>query len=90
MIIQRERPIIGGIEGFDSFPSSHAAMLSAFFVILAPKPFFVWAPLFLFLASIRFFDGHHHLTDILAGILIGSIAALYLQKKTDQNPLSIS
>ncbi|MDA3908965.1 MAG: phosphatase PAP2 family protein, partial [Sulfurimonas sp.] len=69
---------------YSSFPSGHTTTVFTVFtylVILFPKYLYLWLSLAVVLASSRLLANDHFVSDILAGIMIGTISTMFLYSK---------
>lgn len=69
---------------YTSFPSGHTTTVFAMFTyltILFPKYLFLWLGMAVILASSRLLANDHFLSDIFAGILIGTLSTLFIYSK---------
>jgi len=69
---------------YSSFPSGHTTTLFAlftYFVILFPKYIYLWLTLAVVCASARLLDSDHFLSDIFAGIIIGTLSTMFIYSK---------
>lgn len=77
-----------------SFPSGHtttSVAVCTYFVVLFPRYALLWISITLLSISGRILANDHYVSDVLAGILVGSLSTLYLYSKmkhtlfTEQN-----
>jgi membrane-associated phospholipid phosphatase len=69
---------------YTSFPSGHTTTVFAVFtylVILFPKYLYLWLSLAIVLASSRILANDHFISDIFAGIMIGTLASMFIYSK---------
>jgi len=69
---------------YTSFPSGHTTTVFAVFtylVILFPKYLYLWLTLGIVLSSSRLLANDHFLSDIFAGIMIGTMSTMFLYSK---------
>ncbi len=69
---------------YTSFPSGHSTTIFAIFtyiIILFPKYMYLWLGISVILASARLLDNDHFLSDILAGVLVGTLSTLFIYSK---------
>lgn len=70
--------------GFDSFPSGHATAsfaIATFFTVCYPSLKYLLLPLALLISISRVVYGHHFLTDVIVGGIIGAGIGLFVAKK---------
>ena len=83
-LVARSRPfwvlpdirVIDGVTNTYSFPSGHVALLTVAGWILShyfPKTAWVWVVLVGLTVWSRVYNGVHYTSDVLAGVLIGSL-----------------
>jgi len=77
---------------YTSFPSGHATTIFAVFVylsILFPRYIYLWLATAIVFASARLLDSDHFLSDILAGVLVGTLSTMFIyfqmRKKLENN-----
>lgn len=76
--------IIVGSTANTSFPSGHTTTIFAMFTYLSllfPKYIYAWLLLAIVFSSARILDSDHFLSDILGGILVGTLSSLYIYSK---------
>jgi len=69
---------------YTSFPSGHTTTVFAFFTYLSllfPKYIYVWLIGAIVLVSSRILANDHFISDILAGILVGTISTMFIYSK---------
>jgi membrane-associated phospholipid phosphatase len=69
---------------YSSFPSGHTTTVVAvmlYLYILFPRYLYFWISLALVMASSRILANDHFISDILAGVIIGTLSTLYLYSK---------
>lgn len=69
---------------YTSFPSGHTTTVFAVFTylsILFPKYLYLWLSIAVVLASSRLLANDHFLSDIFAGIILGTISTLFIYSK---------
>lgn len=69
---------------YTSFPSGHTTTVFAVFTYLSllfPKYLYLWLSLAVVLSSSRLLANDHFLSDIFAGIIVGTISTLFLYSK---------
>ncbi|MCD6433595.1 MAG: phosphatase PAP2 family protein [Sulfurimonas sp.] len=69
---------------FTSFPSGHTTTVFAFFTFLSiffPRYIYLWLFGAVILASSRLLANDHFLSDIFAGIMVGTISTLFIYSK---------
>lgn len=69
---------------YTSFPSGHTTTVFAAFTylsILFPKYTYLWLCFAIIFASARLLDGDHFVSDILGGILIGTLSTIFIYSK---------
>ena len=69
---------------YTSFPSGHTTTLFAFFTYLSiffPKYIYIWFTGAVILASSRLLANDHFISDILAGILVGTLSTMFIYSK---------
>ncbi|MBU0721692.1 phosphatase PAP2 family protein [bacterium] len=69
---------------YTSFPSGHTTTVFAVFTYLSlffPKYLWLWLSLAIILASSRLLANDHFLSDIFAGVLIGTVSTMFLYSK---------
>ena len=69
---------------YTSFPSGHTTTVFAAFtylVILFPKYFYLWLSIAILLVFGRILDNGHFLSDIFAGVLVGTLSTLFIYSK---------
>ncbi len=69
---------------YTSFPSGHTTTIFtafAYLSILFPKYLYLWLSLAVILASSRLLANDHFLSDIFAGIMIGTISTMFIYSK---------
>ncbi len=69
---------------YTSFPSGHTTTLFALFAylcILFPKYLYLWLSIAIILASSRLLANDHFVSDIFAGIIIGTLSTLFIYSK---------
>ncbi|MFA6195432.1 MAG: phosphatase PAP2 family protein [Sulfurimonas sp.] len=69
---------------YTSFPSGHTTTLFAAFTymsILFPKYIYLWLGIAIIFASGRILDNDHFLSDIFAGIIVGTLSTLFIYSK---------
>ncbi len=69
---------------YTSFPSGHTTTVFAFFTYLSiffPKYIYIWLSGALVLASSRLLANDHFISDILAGIVVGTLSTLFIYSK---------
>jgi undecaprenyl-diphosphatase len=63
-----------------SFPSNHAALSSVSLPFLKGKFFWIWLVFSLLIAFSRVYFGFHYLSDVVAGMLISYLIAVFVIK----------
>lgn len=69
---------------YTSFPSGHSTTVFAIFAylsILFPKYIYLWLSIAIIFASARLLDSDHFLSDIVGGILVGTLSTLFIYSK---------
>jgi len=69
---------------YTSFPSGHTTTVFAVFtylVILFPKYLYLWLTLGIVLACSRLLANDHFLSDIFAGIMVGTMSTMFIYSK---------
>ncbi|MCX6077280.1 MAG: phosphatase PAP2 family protein [Campylobacterales bacterium] len=69
---------------YSSFPSGHTTTLFAVFTylsILFPKYFYLWLGIATVLACSRLLANDHFVSDIFAGIIVGTLSTLFIYSK---------
>jgi len=69
---------------YTSFPSGHTTTVFAFFTYLSiffPKYIYIWFIGAVILASSRLLANDHFISDIFAGILIGTLSTMFIYSK---------
>ncbi len=69
---------------YTSFPSGHTTTVFAFFTYLSiffPKYIYIWFMGAVILASSRLLANDHFISDIFAGILIGTLSTMFIYSK---------
>lgn len=69
---------------YSSFPSGHTTTVFAvvtYLSILFPKYIYLWFSVAIILASSRILANDHFISDIFAGIIVGTISTLFLYSK---------
>jgi len=69
---------------YSSFPSGHTITIFAtvtYLYILFPKYFYLWFSLGVLFASGRILAADHFISDVLAGMVVGSLSTLYVYQK---------
>ncbi len=69
---------------YSSFPSGHTTTVMAAFtylIILFPKYLYLWISIALIVVSSRILANDHFISDIFAGIIVGSISTIFLYSK---------
>lgn len=69
---------------YASFPSGHTVTIFAtvsYFYVLFPKYKYFWFILGTILASGRILANDHYISDVLAGMLVGTLSTLYIYQK---------
>jgi membrane-associated phospholipid phosphatase len=69
---------------YTSFPSGHTTTVFAAFTylsILFPKYIYLWLCFAIIFASARLLDSDHFLSDILGGVLVGTISTIFIYSK---------
>jgi membrane-associated phospholipid phosphatase len=69
---------------YTSFPSGHTTTVFAFFTFLSlffPRYTYVWLISAIILAGSRILANDHFLSDIFAGIIVGTISTMFLYSK---------
>ncbi|MFA6136638.1 MAG: phosphatase PAP2 family protein [Sulfurimonas sp.] len=69
---------------YSSFPSGHTTTLFAAFTylsILFPKYFYLWLSIATALACGRILDNDHFVSDIFAGIIVGTLSTMFIYSK---------
>ena len=69
---------------YTSFPSGHTTTVFAaftFLTILFPKQVYIWLSMAIVLASSRILANDHFLSDIFAGVLVGTLSTMYIYSK---------
>ncbi|WP_294962317.1 phosphatase PAP2 family protein [Sulfurimonas sp.] len=69
---------------FTSFPSGHTTTVFAFFTFMSlffPRYIFIWFVGAIILVSSRILANDHFLSDIFAGIMVGTISTIFLYSK---------
>ena len=73
---------------YSSFPSGHTTTVFSFFTFLTiffPKYVYLWFGGAVVLASSRLLANDHFLSDIFAGILVGTISTMFIYSKMRSN-----
>lgn len=73
--------------GFDSFPSGHAAASFAVAAVLArryPSAGWLWYGAAVFVACSRILRGSHFVTDVMAGAILGLVAGWIISRPLEQ------
>jgi membrane-associated phospholipid phosphatase len=69
---------------YTSFPSGHTTTVFAVFAylsILFPKYIYLWLSVAVVIASARLLDSDHFLSDIFAGVLVGTLSTIFIYSK---------
>ncbi len=69
---------------YESMPSGHATTTAAVFtymMILFPKKFYIWVPIACTSLVARVLANAHYVGDLLSGILLGTLATLFVYSK---------
>ncbi|RLA80107.1 MAG: phospholipid phosphatase [Epsilonproteobacteria bacterium] len=69
---------------YSSFPSGHTTTVFAVFtylVILFPKYLYLWLSIAIIVASSRVLANDHFISDIFAGIMVGTISTMFIYSK---------
>ncbi len=69
---------------FTSFPSGHTTTIFAAFtylVLLFPKYIYLWLSLGIIFSSSRILANDHFVSDIFAGVLVGTLSTMFLYSK---------
>lgn len=69
---------------YSSFPSGHTTTIFAAFTylsVLFPKYIYLWLSIAIVFASARLLDSDHYLSDILGGVLLGTLSCLFIYSK---------
>ncbi len=69
---------------YSSFPSGHTTTVFAAFTylcILFPKYFYLWLSIATILVFGRILDSDHFVSDIFAGIIVGTLSAMFIYSK---------
>lgn len=69
---------------YTSFPSGHTTTIFAIFTYLSiffPKYIYIWLFSAIILASSRLLANDHFISDILAGILVGTLSTIFIYSK---------
>jgi membrane-associated phospholipid phosphatase len=69
---------------YTSFPSGHTTTVMAvatYLSLLFPKFFYLWFTLAAILASSRLLANDHFLSDIFAGMIVGTLATIFIYSK---------
>ena len=69
---------------YTSFPSGHTTTVFAAFTylsILFPKYTYLWLCFAIIFASARLLDSDHFISDILAGVLVGTLSTIFIYSK---------
>ncbi|MEA2091805.1 MAG: phosphatase PAP2 family protein [Campylobacterota bacterium] len=69
---------------YTSFPSGHTTTVFAFFTYLSiffPKQIYIWLGGAVILACSRILANDHFISDIFAGILVGTISTMFIYSK---------
>ena len=69
---------------YSSFPSGHTTTVFAVFtylVILFPKYLYLWLTFAIVLASSRILANDHFISDLFAGIMVGTLATMFIYSK---------
>lgn len=69
---------------FTSFPSGHTTTIFAAFtylVLLFPKYIYLWLSLAIVFASSRILANDHFVSDIFAGVMVGTLSTMFLYSK---------
>ncbi|MFA6192029.1 MAG: phosphatase PAP2 family protein [Sulfurimonas sp.] len=69
---------------YTSFPSGHTTTIFAVFAylcILFPKYSYLWFSIAIVLACGRILDSDHFISDIFAGIIVGTLSTLFIYSK---------
>ena len=69
---------------YSSFPSGHTTTVFTaftFLVILLPRYIYLWLSLAIVLAGSRILANDHFISDIFAGIMIGTLSTMFLYSK---------
>lgn len=69
---------------YTSFPSGHSTTIFAVFTYLSiffPRYIYLWFCIAMVFASARLLDSDHFISDILGGILIGTISTIFIYSK---------
>lgn len=69
---------------YTSFPSGHTTTIFAAFAYLSiffPKYIYLWLSIAVVFASARLLDSDHFLSDIFAGLLVGTLSTMFIYSK---------
>jgi len=69
---------------YSSFPSGHTTTSLTMFtvmMILFPKQYYLWIPITLIAVSARILANDHFISDVLAGVLLGTLSTLFIYSK---------
>lgn len=69
---------------YESMPSGHATTtvtVLTYMMILFPKKFYIWIPIAFISLAARVLADAHYVSDLLAGILVGTLATLFVYSK---------
>ncbi len=69
---------------YTSFPSGHTTTVFAFFTYLSiffPKYIYLWLVCAVIMVSSRILANDHFLSDIFAGVLVGTLSTVYIYSK---------
>lgn len=69
---------------YSSFPSGHTTTVVAvmfYLYILFPRYLYLWITLTIVMASSRILANDHFVSDILAGVIVGTLSTLFLYSK---------
>jgi undecaprenyl-diphosphatase len=89
LVVRRDRPSEAGAmtrhPRSSSFPSSHAAMSAAAAVVLSdagPSLAPLWGALAAAMCLSRLYVGAHHVSDVAAGAVLGTVAGMLTVRST--------
>ncbi len=69
---------------YTSFPSGHtttSVTVFTFMMILFPKQYYIWLPITLVALAARILANDHFISDVLAGVLLGTLSTLFIYSK---------